>query len=81
MTTGTEVNMNIKRCNIRKINGGESIKFMIKVSPKDNLKQLALKSKQRREKMKNLVFTEKDKAANKNFNDLEKEIYSNIFKY
>lgn len=61
-----------------KVRGGASMELMVKASPRYKLKDLALKSKQRREQMKKFIFTEKDKVANENFNDLEKEIYPNI---
>ena len=45
---------------------------------KEKLKRLSLQTKDRRNRMKNFVFTEKDDTANENFNDLENEVYFNI---
>ena len=57
------------------------MEMMIEVSSnttKDRLKKLSLKTKNRRKKMRNFIFVEKDTKANENFNDLEKEVYSSI---
>ena len=45
---------------------------------KEKLKRLSLRTKDRRDRIRNFVFTEKDNIANENFNDLENEVYFNI---
>jgi hypothetical protein len=48
------------------------------ISNRDRLKKLSLKTANRRSAMLKFAFIKKDDAANENFNDLEKEVYSTI---
>ena len=70
------INLNTQKSEL-KDKGAIDMGSMIKLNSY-KLKELSQKTKNRREKMKNYVFTGKDTYANENFKDLEEEVYSNI---